>query len=83
MVSITACHSYGMVTFKKSCIALISEYSSLSSFNPSRTKLILNADGVYITSYAALHLNMNLATLKAYSTVIESDLMQRQAIKTR
>jgi hypothetical protein len=45
--------------------------------------LILNADGVYITSYSALHLNMNLATLKAYSTEIETDLIQRQAIKTR
>jgi hypothetical protein len=45
--------------------------------------LILNADGVYITSYAALHLNMKLASLRAYSSENENSLLQRKAITTR
>lgn len=64
-------------------IYISSEYSSLSSFNPTRTKLILNADGVYITSYSALHLNMKLASMKAYSVEKESELLQRKAITSR
>jgi hypothetical protein len=43
----------------------------------------LNADGVYITSYAALHLNIKLVSLKAYSTETEEELIQRKALTTR